>query len=665
MSALRTFVEDIKKNQVKLAKQGGPAGARVIATKPAAAELDTKLDAMKVALVKRLASKADPIKKALLNNSPDASRIRELVKTAGTNINKAELAQVGRDLDELERLLAKQDLRLDDTGGQEAQIRATPDNERVEPELQKATAGVQSDVVKGALPIPTSVSCTVVITNNTTRTLQLDSPSSKAITGEFQIKPPPTINAGEKGAKIKGISSEPISFEGAEFTVKYFLDDEKTTSWIIHCDVPPSIDVPFFGPAKTKPNSAEATLVGPKANQFQADQPDFDVNADDVTIPLSINPIGGSKKPSPKPTPSGQEVNASSLITVTNNTQAVLTLARQENDRGDFMSNPAPSLQPGASTTFVMVHTPGDDDPEDQGCKGSVTWQVGTPVAAIWRCEWDNPVGEKNTVQANLDPESAGFESLEQTGQGDENVPVNFTISGGPVPATKEPNPYQPTTPYPPETQGYPSTETGYPPEQPPYQPPMQPPYPPPVTQYPQQPPGYAPSYPEYAPPTPQAQHGHDVTWIQSSLAKLGYNPGPIDGIMGPKTSWAIKEFQKAHNLQPDGIVDPLTTAALEQALGGYPPQQPQYPPQYPPGYPPQQPQYPPGYQPPKYPPYHCPPEEYERKPWEYEQGEKKPQSGGGDGGGSPQGTPSVFDTLKKKAEELKKKAEGLFNEGA
>jgi len=63
-------------------------------------------------------------------------------------------------------------------------------------------------------------------------------------------------------------------------------------------------------------------------------------------------------------------------------------------------------------------------------------------------------------------------------------------------------------------------------------------------------------------------------------------------------------------------------------------------------------------------PSYHCPPDGYEPKPWEYEQGEKKPQSGGGAGGGPQEGSPGIFDVLKKTAEDLKKKAKGLFDEG-
>jgi N-acetylmuramoyl-L-alanine amidase len=46
-------------------------------------------------------------------------------------------------------------------------------------------------------------------------------------------------------------------------------------------------------------------------------------------------------------------------------------------------------------------------------------------------------------------------------------------------------------------------------------------------------------------------------------LARLGYDPGPIDGYMGPRTREAIRAFQKARKLAPDGILGPVTLGAL------------------------------------------------------------------------------------------------------
>jgi N-acetylmuramoyl-L-alanine amidase len=49
----------------------------------------------------------------------------------------------------------------------------------------------------------------------------------------------------------------------------------------------------------------------------------------------------------------------------------------------------------------------------------------------------------------------------------------------------------------------------------------------------------------------------------QRELARLGYDPGPIDGYMGPRTREAIRAFQKARKLAPDGILGPVTLGAL------------------------------------------------------------------------------------------------------
>lgn len=53
------------------------------------------------------------------------------------------------------------------------------------------------------------------------------------------------------------------------------------------------------------------------------------------------------------------------------------------------------------------------------------------------------------------------------------------------------------------------------------------------------------------------------IKQIQQALKAAGFDPGPIDGIKGPKTIAAIKAFQAANGLVVDGIVGPKTTAAL------------------------------------------------------------------------------------------------------
>jgi peptidoglycan hydrolase-like protein with peptidoglycan-binding domain len=57
-----------------------------------------------------------------------------------------------------------------------------------------------------------------------------------------------------------------------------------------------------------------------------------------------------------------------------------------------------------------------------------------------------------------------------------------------------------------------------------------------------------------------------EVERMQRELNALGCNAGNIDGKVGPNTVNALKWFQTAAKLQPDGIVGPLTSAALTQA---------------------------------------------------------------------------------------------------
>ncbi len=62
-----------------------------------------------------------------------------------------------------------------------------------------------------------------------------------------------------------------------------------------------------------------------------------------------------------------------------------------------------------------------------------------------------------------------------------------------------------------------------------------------------------------------QGMRGPDVAEVQRRLRTWGYNPGPIDGIFGPKTLNAVIQFQTARRLKPDGIVGPITYAELQK----------------------------------------------------------------------------------------------------
>lgn len=58
-----------------------------------------------------------------------------------------------------------------------------------------------------------------------------------------------------------------------------------------------------------------------------------------------------------------------------------------------------------------------------------------------------------------------------------------------------------------------------------------------------------------------------DVRAIQTALAAHGFDPGPLDGIQGAKTTAAVKSFQHARGLVVDGLVGPFTWGALSRPV--------------------------------------------------------------------------------------------------
>ena len=56
------------------------------------------------------------------------------------------------------------------------------------------------------------------------------------------------------------------------------------------------------------------------------------------------------------------------------------------------------------------------------------------------------------------------------------------------------------------------------------------------------------------------------VVDVQKQLSALGYDPGPIDGALGPKTRKAVEAFQRASNLPPTSELTPETLGKLNAA---------------------------------------------------------------------------------------------------
>lgn len=65
-----------------------------------------------------------------------------------------------------------------------------------------------------------------------------------------------------------------------------------------------------------------------------------------------------------------------------------------------------------------------------------------------------------------------------------------------------------------------------------------------------------------------KGSRGEDVRWVQRRLQLHGVDPGPADGVFGPRTDTAVRKFQGSHQLQVDGIVGPHTRAALARPAG-------------------------------------------------------------------------------------------------
>jgi peptidoglycan hydrolase-like protein with peptidoglycan-binding domain len=221
------------------------------------------------------------------------------------------------------------------------------------------------------------------------------------------------------------------------------------------------------------------------------------------------------------------DLKSSCLVTVSNETQRPLTLIDQGHERGDFMTLPAKAIPPGGSIQFASVETPGA---KEQGCKGFLLYEVATPTPVQWRVEWDNPEQAKNTTSSALTPADPTLRALDQIGQGEDNVPVLFTLTekGGGV----RPGPIPPVPPGP---------ET----EDPPFEPPL-----------------------DAKQPTLRRGDKKKDGWVEYLQFLLNSQLGlslEMDGDFGSGTEQAVVRFQKEKGLQVDKVVGNQTWAALRQ----------------------------------------------------------------------------------------------------
>jgi len=59
------------------------------------------------------------------------------------------------------------------------------------------------------------------------------------------------------------------------------------------------------------------------------------------------------------------------------------------------------------------------------------------------------------------------------------------------------------------------------------------------------------------------AQSSDEVRQAQQALKDKGLDPGPVDGVDGPRTRAAVREYQKQQNLTADGKLGPQTLDSL------------------------------------------------------------------------------------------------------
>ena len=65
--------------------------------------------------------------------------------------------------------------------------------------------------------------------------------------------------------------------------------------------------------------------------------------------------------------------------------------------------------------------------------------------------------------------------------------------------------------------------------------------------------------------------NAEQVRQVQHKLNDIGYHAGAVDGILGPQTESALRQFQRARKLDVTGHIDSNTLAALNREPTGHP----------------------------------------------------------------------------------------------
>ncbi len=68
---------------------------------------------------------------------------------------------------------------------------------------------------------------------------------------------------------------------------------------------------------------------------------------------------------------------------------------------------------------------------------------------------------------------------------------------------------------------------------------------------------------------TGQEMDSYTVRQLQQALQGKGHDVGGVDGIMGPRTQSALRQYQQAHGMQATGRLDQQTGSSLGLSSGG------------------------------------------------------------------------------------------------
>ncbi len=290
-----------------------------------------------------------------------------------------------------------------------------------------AIAPVIPVVVFVAKTLTGELTCNVTIVNNTNFTLTLDTSSLNFPHGELKTGQPKGIlkpngdstnfTAHSIGVdlKILNVSATPV-----EGTIRYFVGDSGTV-WSCHFNNPRTLTDPLGT------NSADSNVTGPNAAGLQQPFAKKPNSGSDAVYLFTLDGKGGPQPPGPDPS-GGGGVLATCRVKVVNDSKQTIFLRKQDKAQGDYVTDPAKTLAPGASTDFVYTQTPNSTNP---GCRGTLSWDIGDPKVGSWGLMWDNQKGAKNLSASFLTPDDGTFHSLDQIDDGDENVPATFTLSGG------------------------------------------------------------------------------------------------------------------------------------------------------------------------------------------------------------------------------------------